>query len=740
MRNDMERMIRNGIDDCLSGVEARPSLESRVLERLHGQRRAPVKLSAAMVFALLVVLLTATALAVGGLSGWFRVDQQQVGAMHSCVSDGDTLYLLTTEGLHSWQPGQETPVKLISAEEFAAEEVSSNGILCLKGDKLFLLNPETQTLLRVSHKQLHREADYSGSQLTDDDLRLANAVFQGKWLIIRAVPKDAPETEACLFRWHLPSGKMERLPAKGVVEMCAYTDDKVLVLHEDLSAGSRQVLLSVLDAEGKVEKTLFSGPVQSVENLMAHPKTGQICAFVDGASSLWNGTQWEAMQGYALPVYTQACALVGEGVAAINFNDLQVIPFGTPYSMPTLRIQGLIPLNNEDVTFQQQYPGIAVQREKNPALKASDVRRAIAEGDTTDLFHVVPDEELVSMFRDGTLEPLPSSALLTEDSQAMLPAFRDGVMWDGAVYAVPSRVLITVWESEEPCPDTFEGLMQAQTHSRLPYIASGRAGGTWTKAHYADFLLTSFISAFGREEPDFHVPAFADALRSLRDANFSEISQADKPVITADAAVDLKGKSPVAGEGFRDYTSETSGEEELMPKWQLPCAIAEGIRPVVPAQLTVYVLNPNAANPGPALMYLESIAANRSPETEALLKPMSAVAVLHPGVEAQIEWMIREQKDYETEHGLAHDEAGLEGHISAIKSAPDSWAVEESRLRVYREKIAPCVSLQLHPLLTRQARGEGGMYDRMMQLVLRYVNGEGTLEECLQMLDALMRE
>lgn len=742
MRNNMEQLIRTGIDDCLSGVEQRPSLENRVLEKIRGQRRAPVKLSFAMAFALLMVLVTAAALAVGALSGWFRVDQQQTGAMRSCVSDGDTLYLLTTEGLHSWQPGQEAPLQLISAEDFAAEELSPSGILCLKGDALFLLNSETQALLRVSHKQLQREADYSGTPLAADGLRPANAVFQGEWLIVRAVPEDAPETEAMLFRWHLPSGKTEPVDVKGVVEMCAYTDDKVLVLHEDLAAGSRQVLLSVLDAEGNIEKTLFSGPVQSVENLMAHLKTGQICAFVDGAPSLWNGTQWEAMQGYALPVYTQACAIVGEGVAVINFNDLQVIPFGTPDSLPTLRIRGLIPLNNEDAAFQQQYLSAAVQREKDPALKPEDVRRAIAEGDTTDLFHMVLDGNVLSMFADGTLAPLPPSELLLEDAQAMLPAFRDGLMQNGSLYAVPSYAFVTVWESEEIIPESFVELMQAQESSAFPYIASGRAGGTWTKAHYADYLLTAYISGFGTETPDFHTPAFMATLTALRDADIPETASENTPLIIADASVELSGRIPVKlAEGeHRDYTMQATAKETALPNWHLPCKIADDSKSAIPARLTVYVLNPNAAEPELALRYLESLAAHRSPETEAMLKPMTAIPALHPGVEAEIEWMIREQQTYETERGLPHDEEGLERRISAVRTAPDSWAVEETRLKIYQEKIAPCVSLQLHPLLTRQAKAENGVYDRMLKIVLRFVEGEVTMEECLQTLDELIQK
>ena len=64
--------------------------------------------------------------------------------------------------------------------------------------------------------------------------------------------------------------------------------------------------------------------------------------------------------------------------------------------------------------------------------------------------------------------------------------------------------------------------------------------------------------------------------------------------------------------------------------------------------------------------------------------------------------------------------------------------MDETRLQAYRDRIVPNMRLQLHPLLTRQAKETGGAYDRMLQAVLAYANGEGTLEDCLRKLDALL--
>lgn len=738
MTKEMERKIRRGMEECLSGVENRPSLESRVLERIQGQRRAPVKLSVAMVMVLVLTLLAAAALAVGAISGWFRVEQQQVGAMRSCVSDGDTLYLLTDRGLYTWQTDDSEPALLLSAEKFRDKGFSPEAQLCLMGDDLVLLRPETRSLWRVDGQKLQPLADYRGTALDEDGLQIRSVVCAGETLLIRAVPQDAREDEAQLLRWHLPTGSMEQLPLPDVVELCAYDDAHVLVLQQDVSA-QEEYLSRIEVATGGIVETLYTAPVQGMEGIMVHPKTRQIIAFVAGAPSLWDGSGWAPMQGYGLSIHTDAYAVIGDSLAAINFNDLQVIPFAVENSLTTLRIRGIMPLNNEDDTFQQQFPGIAVQREKDPALNAADIRQAITDGDTTDLFHVRLTWDVAALFRDGTLAALPPSPALEEDVQAMLPAFQEGLGVDGTWYAVPSHVGVYVWESGQELPATFAGLLEAQAGMDAPCVASYGADMGWTRAQYAEYLLTAYITAGGEGKVDFYNPAFAEALQALRDAHLPENPQPGQPAINAQVMMQLNGELPFEGApGESRSYSQTDTIRQPPILWKTPCPAVQGAEPVVSAHLIVYVLNPNAANPALALRYLETLAAHRHPGDEALLKPMAAEPMLHPGVVDTIEWIIEEEHAFAEEHGFQTDEEALARRVDAIKAAPDSWAVEETKLQAYRDEIAPYVNLQLHPLLSSQAKETGGAYDQMLQAVLVYAGGDGTLDMCLQKLAVLL--
>ena len=62
MRETNREQIRRALDECLSGMDGRPSLEKRVLARAKGERRGPRRLSLALAVALLMLLLAAAAL------------------------------------------------------------------------------------------------------------------------------------------------------------------------------------------------------------------------------------------------------------------------------------------------------------------------------------------------------------------------------------------------------------------------------------------------------------------------------------------------------------------------------------------------------------------------------------------------------------------------------------------------------------------------------------------------------
>lgn len=152
-----------------------------------------------------------------------------------------------------------------------------------------------------------------------------------------------------------------------------------------------------------------------------------------------------------------------------------------------------------------------------------------------------------------------------------------------------------------------------------------------------------------------------------------------------------------------------------------------GVSATMPTlKLSVYLLNPHAQNPEAAIAYLEYVAAHRDPGDEGLMKPNMAKPVLHPAVQEELDWR------WET--ASSAQQAELRAYEAAVRAAPDSWAITEYRLNVYQQMIAPYLDLRLHPLLSASAKQEGGTYKLLLEILPDYVEGNKTLDECLNAL------
>jgi len=161
-----------------------------------------------------------------------------------------------------------------------------------------------------------------------------------------------------------------------------------------------------------------------------------------------------------------------------------------------LTIRGYFAAFHEDDSFQQLHPGVKIEREVTPSLTARDVREAIENGDATDLYYVCLDGELAGMFEEGLIAPL-SSPLLQKDADGMLAVVQSALKQNGRLYAVPGMTVLTGWKSQEVTPNCFQALLaqDEEWNGETPYIGHSWAEKGWNKKDYADFLLTTFLSA-----------------------------------------------------------------------------------------------------------------------------------------------------------------------------------------------------------------------------------------------------
>lgn len=729
MREPMEERICTALDECLSGVEHLPTLESRVLQRVKGERRGPVRLTAAMAMALLLALLCATAVAVGTLAGWFRLEQKEIGSLDDCVGMNDDLYLISRNSLCRWAPGME------EAEEVIPLRSSFSDVaLCRDGDSVGLLNLPTRKLWWYRPDGELREGASFDNAAEMDWGRVKEAVYQDGWLFLRVLASDVVH-DGRLYRLDPATGSAQQLELGTVADICAYEPGSLLVQVTVDTADEERLL--ALDTElGTVRQTLFTTHQQGLAGLAYNSAQGGLYAQAGGVISHWEGADWKPLQGYASNFLTNACAVVKGGYVTVSVGGLSYVPFVQSQTLPTLSIRGYMASTNVDEEFQTLHPGLAVTREKNPSLTAWEVRQAIEAGDTTDLFHVKMDAHLVGLIADGLAAPLNASDALMRDAREIARVLAQP-LWQGEnLCAVPSILFITAWEAED-APQTYAQLLarQAAHTGDTPLIAYGWDDGEWGKKDYARAILRTFIQESG-EKIDFENEAFQSTLRALRDVSIPSVTgQAE---ILTEESVNLIGERLGGNEGEFDFS--TPSQEAPLPRWSPAASISEGAARGCDADLVVYVLNPNAQNPELAIAFLEYMAAHRWREEEAMLKPDTARPIMHEVMEGWMDWIREDQLALEKEMGLPHDEEALNQRLEAVRQEPSSWAVIASKLELYREAVAPYLRLSLHPLLAAPSAREDGAFFLMVEAVTAYAEGQGKLEDCLSTLDRLAQQ
>lgn len=712
--------IHNAINTTLSGLRDDPWLGQRVIIEVNRTRMSNKKIKDRFLhtFVLLIILMfaTATALAIGVLSGLFRLEQSDVGAMRNCISTGDTLYLLSSSGLCTWMPDNQIPEILISIDELGEKDISFESLLYLDDDSLVLMDVKHRKLWRYQDGEFVVLLDYTGTEMDIPNVRWTKVVCQEQNLFLLAQSTDDTKKGKRLYCANPQTGEVDpiHIPEGYILDLCTYEPGKVLVLVGYVQQRSERLL--VLDTTTRtVSKTLYTAPIQLTQGL-AYGETG-LYALVGGVLSRWESTEWVELNAAAHSFLAQSFAVMNEGYVSVSYNEMQYLPFVSEKNKSSLSIRGVMAIDNSDEDFQQLNQ-IAVIRARDPSMTPQDVRKAIESGDDTDLFHIALDADILSLIADGLVAPLGASDALVADVQGMTFALRESLMNDKELYAVPSVMIPKTWQGTREIPTTYTELL-AQVGREV--VVGWDEKSIWTKKEYASAMLEAFISESTRngEIVNFNEDAFSDSLRALKESKISSEIDGDLLTTINPAAVISLGGNPPETRDARELDEENKVTES--PCWLIPPTVIPNVDPNVPVRVYVYLLNPHAQNVDAAIAYLEYIVSHRDPGKEGLMKPEHAEVILRPLAQ----------------HDLEDANAEKQAEILCM---PDSWAITQERLDVYRDILLPNLDMQLHPLLSVSARREGGLFNLLHEIVVSYLDGHKSLEECLANLQEVVIE
>ena len=424
--------IRQAIEHHVDGLRMPEEAMHAILQK--AKEDCPVKRKTSLMLVAVIVLLlgAATALAVTALHGLGFVGREMDGSVYSGTTDGQRLYYSDGFSLMVWQPENETPQVLISGKSWREAGLSTPGTRPVHtGETLLLMDNDTKKIWRWTGEDLAPVLNYAGTPLDALAQNIRALFWQDGALYL--VCGDTTSSTVYLVRADIADGSAQALALEGYVHLSSYRDGLLLGIR-GAEGGNQAVLLDA--ATGEVQEAL--GTPADLRGICWAQERGTFYAMVDGMLARWDGTDWQSIRACALPAVVSFRGVLGDWYVAAGVEGIRLIALDGPEEAQTLlTIRGLPSLEmNLDHSFQQAYPGTVISRRtETNHFCARDAVEAIRAGDTTDLFYLRLDGELLGLLREGFFPAIGSDALLAE-AEGMAPIFRNVLVWDGQLLAL----------------------------------------------------------------------------------------------------------------------------------------------------------------------------------------------------------------------------------------------------------------------------------------------------------------
>lgn len=697
----MKNEIRRAINTNLAGLCTTEKHVQEMMRQIRAERQVKKKLSIGLVMAIVIMLLAAAALAVGVMSGvkFWRWDH--LGSPLDMVAIDDQVFFHTEDSLYQWNPSEEAATELGSRNQTlkaGIEPVCSS--LFVQDGKLMLLGSPGR-LWRYEAGEWMLERDYQGTPLAAFADKYFSLFEQDGFLfLLRTEPDTAING---LYRLNLADGSVKQLALGEVMEICEYKNGAFLAIVMDAEQQNEK-LIAVGTLSGEPVETLATLHTLALDGLTYDASRDHIYAMVDGALSIWNGQNWQAIRKASIPGLSHSFCVADGKYLAANHEGIQSIPLDEVEDQlqKTLTIRGYRNIAyNLDHNYQQAHPELSLSRQIEAHLCAEEVREAILAGDKTDLFHLHVDANWIQLLQSELLQALDSQVIeaFTENAEDV---FQELVYADGKVCAVLSDITITVWESlATDTPDTFSVLLR--DGKELVWSAQNE----WTQGDYVNRILRQHIAESGGT---FDTPAFRSTMETLKHSRSQE------------------EHSPAANTSTVFNLSNLFSNRRSIA----PLRVDANSPKRYPVRLHLYVLNPNSENKEEAIAFLEYVASVADAQQHALLAPHTAQPVLLPFAQQMME-EVKMEREQLLKQGIEFSEQELERRLEEIGNIPGHWQVTQERLAWYREQIFPNLDFRLHPLLA----GHNETLVQMETALQAYLEDDISLDALIAMLDWL---
>lgn len=698
----MKNEIRRVMDTNLAGLQMTEAHVQHLLRQIRQERKAPRKLPAGLIFACILVLLAAAALAMSVMSGVRFWNWDHLGSPLDMVAIGNQVFFYTEDALYQWNPSEEKAEKLFDHNRPAQTEIQPVFSSLFVQDEDLMLLGEPGKLWRFKQGKWNLERDYSGTPLAAYADQYKSLFQQDNALFL--LRTDRKTAVNGLYRLDLTDGSVRQLMLGEVMEICEYKNGTILavVLDED----QQEKLMAIDTQSGEPVKTLATLHTLAVDGLTYDKAHDSIYAMVDGALCKWADSEWQIIRKTSIPGLSHSFCIADGKYLAANHKGIQSIPLEPVHDRQekTLTIRGYRnTAYNLDHDYQQLHPELSLSRQLEAHLCAQEVQRAILAGDETDLFHLHVDANWLQLLKSGLLEPIHSAKLDAFMKNAEEP-FRRLVCREGKVYAVLSDITITAWEKTAMMtPESYSELLQKGMQ------VTWAAQENWSVEDYVSHILRQQIAESGEK---FDAEPFRTTMEALK----KDLSSEERhPAVNASTVFDLSNLFP-----HRRYAAPLRVNADLPKRF--------------PVRVHLYVLNPNSRNKEEAIAFLEYAVSAADAQQRALLSPFRAEPALQPFAE---QWCEQIKQEHEMNHAQGNEvsERELERRLTEIRAIPGHWQVSQERLNLYRDHLFPKLDFRLHPLLA----GHNQAFVQMEKEIHKYLNETIELNELIVRLEQLAR-
>jgi hypothetical protein len=725
------------------------------------------------------------------------------GGFVSMAAMGDTLYLLSATGLYTWRPGEAEPSLLgTMPEDDPAEQGGQSGVSIAGGGVMMVRNGGGLIdHLLVWENKLYGLNSEDGSvylmEVTDGKVNLTKAqslawqamkenqggisfpamisditVVDGYLYLLKA-EMDATANE--LLRFNFADGGFIKYDASLVAGFAPYKEGKALIMQyvseQDAMAQTGKLWLNVLDIDTGVVTKGLELPVSLAEGL-AYDANSDTAAFFSGGE-IYAVDQIAScrLAGYAPAAYQgityNKALFMPNSLYTLNGEQVSVRSIAKGESiLRALRIQNASEQSYKE--FAVKRPDIPVVLKNTPFSSAEMLMQDMATG-SSDLYSFKIDElDYHSLIEKGYTASLSGSNVLMDMVREMYPFLQKElyrgedlaafpVTLTGQTLGYSKKALSELGLTEEDLPHTFPELLDFITNWDADYGVDHPSLALFRDNLYGDSkqmfmgILIQYYSAYYQklgENLTFDTPLMEKLLAALEAADFSALKTKDVQQAMTGAVTytftTAGGAAQPAKALFTMYQEAVLSEYGFMMSdfVPLPLSMDEGLDPIVPASLTVYVINPYSPNQDLAIAYLEHFAGQRSKVSLAAMSPDYNEPVISPMYETRKAQQEKELSDIKTQLETAPADKKKELEES-FKAAEDQlaflesikWQVSMQDLEAYRERVNWLTVNNINPL-TLLAQDQA-----MTALMGRYTAGQidtrellNTLEQKLQMI------